>query len=66
MNICISREELSPSTDCRELTDLEEITIDITSPCLNYFQQCPPLFLTISVTTSRSRCSGTYIFIDYL
>ncbi|KAJ9587895.1 hypothetical protein L9F63_018676, partial [Diploptera punctata] len=56
LNVCISREESVTGTDCQELKGMNELTIHVSSPCLNY-AQCPPLYITISATSTTTRCS---------
>jgi hypothetical protein len=41
-----------------ELKSLEEMALKISAPCANYANQCPPVYLTLTVTESFTRCTG--------
>ncbi|PNF34286.1 hypothetical protein B7P43_G16547 [Cryptotermes secundus] len=57
LRACVSRDRGSTGTDCSEVKNLEEMALKISSPCANYAYQCPPVYLTITVTNTLTRCT---------
>lgn len=57
LRACVSREQGSTGTDCNEVKNLEEMALKISAPCSNYVYQCPPVYLTITVTNTLTRCT---------
>jgi hypothetical protein len=62
LRACVSRDQGSTGTDCNEVKNLEEMALKISSPCANYAYQCPPVYLTITVTNTLTRCTGRLQF----
>ncbi|KDR07160.1 hypothetical protein L798_02305 [Zootermopsis nevadensis] len=60
LRTCVSRDQGSIGTNCIEVKDLEEAVLKIPSPCAGYPYQCPPAYLTVTVTRTLTRCAGTH------
>jgi hypothetical protein len=58
LRMCISREQGSVGTECQQVKDLDEATMKISAPCATYGNRCSPVYLTIAVTRTLTRCSG--------
>jgi hypothetical protein len=56
--MCVSRDRGSVGTECVEVKDLDEATLNIPAPCTTYVNRCQPLYLTIAVTRTLMQCSG--------
>ncbi|XP_021940954.1 uncharacterized protein LOC110840317 [Zootermopsis nevadensis] len=57
LRTCVSRDQGSIGTNCIEVKDLEEAVLKIPSPCAGYPYQCPPAYLTVTVTRTLTRCA---------
>lgn len=57
LRMCVSREQGSVGTECEEVKDLDEATLKISAPCATYANRCPPVYLTIAVSRTLTRCS---------
>jgi hypothetical protein len=61
LRICVSRDEGSAGTDCTEVKRLDEAALKISSPCATYSYHCPPVYLTITITHTLTRCTGKHV-----